>query len=1164
LSFEGQAPKTWSKANLTPNARVVLAKRYLKQANGQVIETAEDMLYRVACVIAEIEEDKYGKGKKETGVLAKEFYNMMANLEFMPNSPTLMNAGRDLGQLSACFVLPIEDSMEQIFDAIKNAAIIHKSGGGTGFSFSRLRPKNSMVRSTGGVASGPISFMKVFNSATEAVKQGGTRRGANMGILRVDHPDIIDFIQCKEDNKEITNFNISVGITEDFMLAVREGRPYDLIDPHTGLPAGQLSAPEIFNKIVEHAWQNGEPGIVFLDRLNEANPTPLQGEIEATNPCVTGDTWILTDHGPAQVKTVLGQELNLVLNGEYHRTSPEGFFSTGIKSVINIQTDRGYELKVTKDHLVRVAEQVNREQIIETWKPAGELIQGDQLILSNNRGLNWSGKGSFEEGFLLGLLLGDGTLKEDGGIISVWGDNEEAQSMITAAEKAASVLKHRSDFKGFQKVISERNEHRMKLAALRDLAGEYGIYPTEKRLTEELEKTSADFHRGLIRGLFDTDGTVVGSQEKGVSVRLWQNDHVGLHIVQRMLHRLGMASTIYMNRKPSGCKSMPDGKGGHSDYEVKPGHELCISQDNLAIYAEVIGFSNQKKTQTLKDRLEGYQRSLNRERFLASVTECLPSGEFEVYDVQVPEVNAFDANGIYVHNCGEQPLLPNEACNLGSINLKLMVIEKNGKMVINWERLSQVIRLAVRFLDNVIDVNQYPLPIIDEVVKGNRKIGLGVMGFADMLILLQTSYATEEAVEYAEKVMKFIQTEARIESQRLAEERGTFPNYEGSIYDGVMKLRNATLTTIAPTGTISMICAASSGVEPLFAVAYTKTVMDGTALVEVNPLFESFAKEYGFYSPELMQKIAEMGTVLGLQEVPNWVQEVFTTAQEIAPEWHIRIQAAFQKYTDNAVSKTINFANSATLEDIAEAYRLADELNCKGLTVYRDGSREEQVLSIGTIVEPVQAEKKAEEQLASGHVIPPKTPFIPEVNTVVPRARPTTTIGVTEKIKIGCGNLYVSVNADEKGICEVFTNTGRAGGCSSQSEATARLISIALRSGLSVDTITEQIKGIRCPACMRREGVNVTSCPDAIASVIKKYFEIGFNFDGMPIGTKETAPAAVKARIFGREKPSREKVTGKIVRTGVATENACPECGMPINHESGCVVCTHCGYSKCG
>jgi len=799
LSFEGKAPKTWPKANITPNARVVLEKRYLKQENGKIVETAEDMIYRVASVVAGIEEEKYGKEKEETGALAKEFYTMMANLEFMPNSPTLMNAGRDLGQLSACFVLPIEDSMEQIFDAIKNAAIIHKSGGGTGFSFSRLRPKNSMVRSTGGVASGPISFMKVFNSATEAVKQGGTRRGANMGILRVDHPDIIDFIQCKEDNKEITNFNISVGVTEKFMLAVREGRSYDLIDPHMGGPAGQLFAPEIFNKIVDHAWKNGEPGIVFLDRLNEGNPTPLQGEIEATNPC------------------------------------------------------------------------------------------------------------------------------------------------------------------------------------------------------------------------------------------------------------------------------------------------------------------------------------------------------------------------------GEQPLLPNEACNLGSINLKLMVIEKNGKMVINWERLSQVIRLSVRFLDNVIDANQYPLAIIDEVVKGNRKIGLGVMGFADMLILLQTSYATEEAIEYAEKTMKFIQTEARIESQRLAEERGTFPNYEGSIYDGVIKLRNATLTTIAPTGTISMICGASSGVEPIFAIAYTKTVMDGTALVEVNPLFEAFAKEYGFYSQELMYKIAELGTVLGLQEVPNWVQEVFTTAQEIAPEWHIRIQAAFQKYTDNAVSKTVNFANSATHEEIAEAYRLADELNCKGLTVYRDGSREEQVLSTGTSGVQNQVKKiiEGDEQPASEQVIP-TTPFIPEVNTVVPRPRPTTTIGVTEKIKIGCGNLYVSVNADEKGICEVFTNTGRAGGCSSQSEATARLISITLRSGLSVDSITEQIKGIRCPACMRREGVNVTSCPDAIARVIKKYNEVGINFDSIRKQAKETAKTAGSSGAVGQVTVATGKGAGKKVYTNVAPANACPECGKPINHESGCVVCTHCGYSKCG
>lgn len=819
LSFQESAPKTWPKAKLTPNARVILEKRYLKQENGQVIETPEDMFYRVANVIAEIEE-RYGKGKKEVKELAKEFYTMMANLEFMPNSPTLMNAGRDLGQLSACFVLPVDDSMEKIFDAIKFAAIIHKSGGGTGFSFSRLRSKNSTVRSTGGVASGPVSFMKVFNAATEAVKQGGTRRGANMGILRVDHPDILEFISCKEDNKEITNFNISVGITEEFMKAVKENREYDLVDPHTEKVVSKLSAPEVFHTIVDHAWRNGEPGIVFIDRLNRDNPTPQLGEIEATNPC------------------------------------------------------------------------------------------------------------------------------------------------------------------------------------------------------------------------------------------------------------------------------------------------------------------------------------------------------------------------------GEQPLLPNEACNLGSINLKLMVTEKNGKAVVNWERLGYVTRQAIRFLDNVIDANTYPLPTIEEMVKGNRKVGLGVMGFADMMILLQTSYASEDAVEYAEKIMNFIRTEARLESERLAEERGTFPNYEGSIYDGVSKLRNATLTTIAPTGTISMICGASSGVEPLFAVAYTKTVMDGTSLVEVNPIFEAYAKEYGFDSPELMQKIADKGTVLGFSEVPNWVQAVFVTAQEIDPEWHIRIQAAFQKYTDNAVSKTINFANSATREDIAKAYELAYELNCKGLTVYRDGSREEQVLSAGTSNTQGANDTQAKAQPASaqpaarGENEAPTVPFVPVANTVMPRPRPSVTMGVTEKIKIGCGNLYVSVNADEHGICEIFTNTGRAGGCSSQSEATARLISIALRSGLSIDAITEQIKGIRCPSCIRREGVNVLSCPDAISRIIRKYMDVGVNANtnananananGNGAGTDNGTSldltqlqSAVSADSLVKEVKKPAMNLTKKARGGIAVDNACPECGTPIIHESGCVVCTNCGYSKC-
>ena len=780
-------PEILEKMNLTSTARSILEKRYLKRNENLPAETPEEMLFRVASVVGEIEK-QYGKSPEETSQVTESFYNMMARLEFMPNSPTLMNAGRDLGQLSACFVLPVDDSMEAIFDAIKHAAIIHKSGGGTGFSFSRLRPKNSTVRSTGGVASGPVSFMKVFNSATEAVKQGGTRRGANMGILRVDHPDIEGFIRCKEDSNEITNFNISVGITDDFMKALANKADYDLIDPHTKKPTGQRRAEDIFYQIVDHAWKNGEPGIVFLDRLNSDNPTPALGEIEATNPC------------------------------------------------------------------------------------------------------------------------------------------------------------------------------------------------------------------------------------------------------------------------------------------------------------------------------------------------------------------------------GEQPLFPNEACNLGSINLKAMVKKKDGQNMIDWEHLARTTRLAVRFLDNVIDANNYPLDVIKSMVEGNRKIGLGVMGFADMLILLGIAYDSEDGVRYAEKIMSFIQTEGHLESERLANERSTFPNYGKSVYCGVRPMRNATVTTIAPTGTISMICSASSGVEPIFAVAYTKTVLDKTPFVEVNPIFLDYAEEAGILSEDLKEKIADSGSVQGIPEVPAWMQRIFVTAQEIDPKWHIQIQAAFQKYTDNAVSKTINFPHEATREDIAEAYLLAYELGCKGLTVYRDGSRDEQVLSRGTSA----SDKRANTLVANSS----------PASGIQPRPRPQVTMGVTEKIKIGCGNLYVSVNADEQGICEIFTNTGRAGGCSSQSEATARLISISLRSGISVESIIEQIKGIRCPACIRREGVSVTSCPDAIARVIKKYIDAETNGNGNKPFSQDAlsnVTATKPALTALTSKTNDDDIKSRSVEQpdSLLASNTCPDCGMPIQHESGCIVCIHCGYSKC-
>ncbi|MHC1586673.1 MAG: vitamin B12-dependent ribonucleotide reductase [Candidatus Hecatellaceae archaeon] len=735
---------------LTPNAIKVLEKRYLRRnLDNKIIETPKEMFIRVAKAIAEAD-SFYGKTKEEVEQTFLEFYTIMANLEFLPNSPTLMNAGTEMGQLSACFVLPVEDSIEGIFNTIKHAAIIHKTGGGTGFSFSRLRPKGDVVKTTMGVASGPVSFMMVYDAATEAIKQGGRRRGANMGILDVHHPDILEFITCKRDGKRLTNFNISVAVDDAFMEAVEKGGEFDLINPRNGQKVGKLNAREVFDLIAENAWATGDPGLIFLDEINRCNPTPNVGRIEATNPC------------------------------------------------------------------------------------------------------------------------------------------------------------------------------------------------------------------------------------------------------------------------------------------------------------------------------------------------------------------------------GEQPLLPYESCNLGSINLSKMV--KDGK--IDWDRLREVTRIAVHFLDNVIDVNKYPLPEIDKMTKANRKIGLGVMGWADMLIKLRIPYDSQKALEVAEAVMRFIQEESKVASEILAEERGVFPNYKGSIWDGVRKLRNATTTTIAPTGTISIIAGCSSGIEPLFAICYVRNVLEGQKLIEVNSLFEEEAKRRGFYSDLLMEKIAKKGSLKGIDEVPEDVKRIFVTAHDIDVEWHVRMQAAFQKYTDNAVSKTINLPNHATVDDVKRAFMLAWKLKCKGITVYRDGCRESQVLETG---ETRRARR-----------------------WIKPRKRPRKTYGVTVEMPTGCGSLYITINEDEDGMpFEVFARLGKAGGCASaQTEGLGRAVSLMLRSGIDPEHIVRQFKGISCD---RHYGVGINkilSCPDAIGKALEEYLR-------------------EKGLIKG-EIPAIPETTNKQKEKILLSNGACPWCGSPLIMVEGCKSClAGCGYSEC-
>ena len=733
---------------LTNNALRVLEARYLiRNSAGEVTETPDQMFRRVAANVSR-SELSYGASETERLRWEETFFQLMRHLDFLPNSPTLMNAGTSLQQLSACFVLPVADAIESIFDSIKHTALIHKSGGGTGFSFSRLRPKNDVVQSTQGVSSGPVSFMTVFDAATETIRQGGRRRGANMAILRVDHPDILEFIDAKAVGDRLNNFNLSVALTDGFMDALARDGAYDLVNPRTGGVAGALRATDVFERIVERAWHNGEPGIVFLDRINRDNPTPDVGAIESTNPC------------------------------------------------------------------------------------------------------------------------------------------------------------------------------------------------------------------------------------------------------------------------------------------------------------------------------------------------------------------------------GEQPLLPYESCNLGSINLARFARGECGHAEVDTDRLREVAGVAIRFLDDVIDANRYPLPHIETMTKANRKVGLGVMGFADLLIEMGIAYESPEAEGVAQDLMQAVQDAAVEASRELAAQRGAFANFDRSVYArrGEPARRNATVTTIAPTGSIAIIAGVSSGVEPLFAVAFRRRVLDDAELVEVNPLFETVARREGFYTDALIAHIARDGTAHGVDGVPDRWQRVFQTAHDVTPEGHVRIQAAFQRDTENAVSKTVNLAKDATRDDVAVVFRRAFELGCKGVTIYRDGSRDRQVLSTG-----FEAEARTDGA------------------RLQPRARPEVVDGRTMRMETGCGNIYVTTNETQQGPFELFAHIGKTGGCAaSQTEAIGRLVSLALRSGVDARAVARQLRGVRCPYPAWNRGHKVLSCADAIGQALETHLDL------LPADT--AAPTNNRA----------ERLAGN-----------CVECGNVLEFEGGCAVCRACGYSRC-
>ena len=911
-------------AKVTRNAQAVLERRYLKKdAVGRATESADDMYRRVAKNLAQPDAN-HGASPEQVAETEEKFYRLMASNRALPNSPTLMNAGRELQQLSACFVLPVPDDLEGIFTAVLHTAIIHKSGGGTGFDFSNLRPEGDPVGSTNGVASGPVSFIDAFDAATDVVKQGGTRRGANMGILRVDHPDILKFINRKRDGSKLQNFNISVAATDEFMKAVQNNTDYDLYHPKTGRKVRALNAAAVMERIVENAWATGDPGLIFIDAINRENPNLHTGAIAATNPCVTGDTVVATAAGPRTVAQLVGRPFTALVDGQEWPANPQGFFYTGRRRVMRLTTDAGHSITLTPDHRLRV-----RTPQGDQWKQAADVRQGDLLTLNRT----------------------------------------------DTNEPCRAVRRH------FQRLANNR-----------------GTAVFEAEIT-------------------DTSRNPVAA------------------VAQR----------------------------------------------------EYAGWSN-------------------------------------VYDCQIPGINAFDGNGLYVHQCGEQPLGPYESCNLASINLARHVRynRRDRAYVLDYPLLEHTVFETVHLLDNVIDANRWPLPEVETASLASRRIGLGVMGFADLLIVLGIPYDSPAALELADTLVEEVQRYARAASQELAKTRGAYPNYSGSEYEqnGVPPMRNTAPVTIAPTGTISVIAGASSGIEPLFGLAFRRNVMDRSILTEFSPLFQAAARHHGFDTPELMAHVEETGD-LEHPDAPEWARELFRISHQIPPLHHVAVQAAFQKNTDNAVSKTINMPNHATKEDVAEAYRVAWESGCKGITVYRDGSKPDQVLSTGSLD-------------GAGEPAP-----------LVKRPRPKMMSGVTININTGHGACYVTINADSEQPTvpfEVFANMGKAGSCDSANiEAICRLASTAFRAGVSSQEVVDQLDGITCHPYWE-DGRLIRSTPDAIAAALDIFMNGESNGSGQ---------AAIQ---MGLPAP---------LASPVPQGPPCPDCGNAVQVAEGCATCFHCGWSQC-
>ncbi|AEN05807.1 intein-containing adenosylcobalamin-dependent ribonucleoside-diphosphate reductase [Halolamina sp.] len=1181
----------------------------------------------------------------------QEFETMMSELSFMPNSPTLMNAGDELQQLSACFVDSPADDITDIHQTAKEAAEVFQSGGGMGYAFWKLRPYGDAVGSTGGIASGPITFMRTFDQMCETIAQGGARRGAQMGVMRVSHPDVIQFLHAKnkdvslantlrlndpddfthnsfaaalEEARELiddegrvpehlrnaveghlSNFNISVGVTDDFMEALKNGEEFTFTNPRTEEPhvatpetkelydmfdlgehveVGEvLSVPaeKLWDHLIEGAHENGEPGVIYLERVNKKHSFDTKKHpdhrILATNPCVTGETLISTGTGlvPAEELYEQGTAQDVVVDGRLSEESlkeASSVYATGEKEVYELTTEQGYSLRLTADHRVMTD---------EGWVEAAELDAGDTVHIQNRKG-SFGQHGSAAEGRTLGWLVGDGHLKdgEERAVLNFY-DEDSAVSEEFAAdvnevvreptgsanyEVGVSEISRSDDYRGAGAV-----EQRVRSTRLYEYAERVGLAEEKLQVPDAVMRGSEQMARGFLQALFTADGGVQGKTEKGNSVRLTSVRTELLEDVQQLLLNFGIASKLYEERHEAGKQEMPDGNGGTATYERQADHDLVIAKDNLIRFREEIGFLLDSKNEALAERLDNYDRGPYAEQFEATVESVEADGHETVYDLTEPDTSSFIANGLVVHNCGEQPLEEYEACNLGHINLSTLAAldapdwrvwsEEHADEyasheaavsafldeAMDWEDFDHRIEYGTRFLENVVTMSDFPVPEIEQKVREMRKIGLGVMGLAQLYIQLGVRYGTEDANEVARQLMTHINHGSKDASHDLAQERGPFADWADSKYanptdypewfehhtgedasdweDGY-PVRNHNTTTIAPTGTTSMIGNTTGGCEPIYNVAYYKNVSGDVQgdemLVEFDDYFlrtlEANDIDVEAVKREAQEQMAsnQFDGVTGLETVPDAIGELFVVTGDLAAKQHAAIQTACQEGVDSAISKTVNAPNDASLADAKEAFEFVYDNGGKGVTYYRDGTRSKQVLTtradntefadedeaaaalveqiseiFGGIEgfldnEDVQAalDTQIESLLAEadGDETPPGRK----------RPRPDVLHGVTQRIDTGYGKLYVNINEDPHTgePFELFANIGNSGGfTASFTEALAKTISTSLRSGVDPDEIASELQGIRSPKVAWDKGEQIQSIPDAIGTAMRRYLD---------------------------------------------------------------------------